>query len=260
MFRPATRWHERRVRALERSIFASADLVIANTPENADHYARRFGVSSSQCVVIPNGFDRADVPEPSLASRANTFRIGYAGGLDKHGFPWRLALEAIEALANEVGRQRVRLVLCGFLSQSAREFIEQHRMTDIVELHGSLPHQDAMRLTSATHIRLLLLYENEYSGSIVPMKLYNYLVMRGPIVAVAPEVGATADIIRRTRTGTVISPARGLQPVVDSLRQHFQSWESGTLRFEPDEMEIRRYDRREQCAILAAHLKNGAHD
>ena len=255
MYRPPTRLHDWWVRRLERKIFQTADHIIANTPENADNYVKRFGLSRERISVIPNGFDRDDLAfaQTRVCAR-DVFRIGYSGSLDKHDFPWRLCLEAVKRLALKVGREKVRFVHCGYQSEQIKNYLKTEQMEDLVESHGELPHSEAMRLTADTHIRLLMLYENAYSTSIVPMKLYNYLIMNGPILAVAPEQGATADIIAQTRTGMVISPSRGAEPIYRALENYYGAWKHGALSIDPDHDKIARYDRSSQAKQLAKIL------
>jgi glycosyltransferase involved in cell wall biosynthesis len=255
LYRPPTRLHDWWVRRLERKIFLTADHIIANTPENADSYVKRFKLPQERITVIPNGFDRDDLVFAQKQTRAqDVFRIGYSGSLDKHDFPWRLCLEAIRQLALEVSREKVRFVHCGYQSEQVKNYLKTEQMQDLVESHGELPHGEAMEITADTNIRLLMLYENTYSRSIVPMKLYNYLIMNGPILAVAPEQGVTADIIAQTRTGIVISPSRGCAPVYRALKNYYDAWKDGSLSVDPDHDKIARFDRRSQAEQLAKIL------
>ena len=255
LYRPATPLHDRWVRRLERKIFDNADHIIANTPENAERYIQRFGLPQHRFTVIPNGFDRDDlIQQRAVDSSHDVFRIGYAGSLDKHDFPWRVALDALKRLALEVGRDKVRFVHCGYLSEQVKNYLKIERMKDLVEVHGSLAHEHAMRITANTEIRLVLLYENPYSASIVPLKLYNYLIMNGPILAIAPEKGRTASIIAETRMGTVISPNRGGDAVYRQLQSYYKAWSEGTLTINPDHAKIASYDRRKQVLMLAKVL------
>lgn len=122
-----------------------------------------------------------------------------------------------------------------------------------MDVRGVLSHREAMRITANTELRLLLLYENAYSKSIVPQKLYNYLIMNGPILAVAPEVGITAGIIATTRLGTVVSPRRGVEAVYDQLKRFFLAWQQGASTIQPNIAEIDRYDYRTHTRRLAGN-------
>jgi glycosyltransferase involved in cell wall biosynthesis len=257
LYRPPTRLHDVWTRRLEERVFTSADHIIANTPENAERYRTRFGLASDAVTVIPNGFDPDDLLglHPHRNPRSK-FRIGYCGSLDKHAFPWRLALDAVARFACTVGRDKVQLVHCGYASRQVREYIARERMEDLVVLHGDLPHEEAMKVTAETDARLLLLYENEYSTCVVPMKLYNYLIMDGPILAIAPEEGRTASILSETRMGVALSAARGVSTISGQLQHYYEAWEKGQLRVDPNRAEIHRYDRHGQVRKLAGILRN----
>ena len=254
-YRPPTPAHDWLVRRLENKVFTSADYIIANTPENAERHIQCFGLSRSRIGVISNGFDRDDLMQHRLKPSRGVFRIGYAGAFDKHDFPWRIALEALNKLAIEVGRGRIKLVHCGHVSRQLSGYLLERQMTDLVDLHGPLPHQDALSLTIDTEIRLLLLYENSYSAAIVPQKLYHYLIMGGPILAIAPEDGATASIITKTAMGSVVSPKRGIDAVYEVLKRYYLAWQSGTLTIEANETEIDRYDDHAHTQRLADVLR-----
>jgi len=256
LYRPATPLHDWYIRRLEHKVFETADHIIANTPENAERYVRRFGLPQDRITVIPNGFDRDDLErEPASGKAIQVFRIGYAGSLDKHDFPWRIALEALKRLALEVGRDNIKFIHCGYLSQQVKTYLQIERMQDLVEVHGEMPHANAMRLTADTEVRLLLLYENAYSDSIVPLKLYNYLIMNGPILAIAAEQGRTAAIIAETRMGVVVSAKRGVDAVYQQLRNFYHSWQRGELAVDPNLEQIARYDRHTQAMTLAGILR-----
>ena len=256
LYRPATPLHNWLIRRLERKVFEIADHIVANTPENAERYLRRFNLAGDRVTVIPNGFDRDDLPDQSASGKASgVFRIGYAGSLDKHDFPWRIAFEALRKLANTVGREKISFVHCGYLSEQVRHYLKSEKMEDLVEVHGNLPHADAMRLTANTELRMLLLYENAYSSSIVPLKLYNYLIMNGPILAIAPEEGRTASIIADTRMGVVISPRRGVDAVYQQFQSYYEAWRVGKLVVAPNLDEIAHFDRHVQSQRMAAIIR-----
>jgi glycosyltransferase involved in cell wall biosynthesis len=255
LYRPATRAHDLWIRKLERKVFECADQIIANTPENADRYTQQFSLPRERIIVIPNGFDHDDFAhdpfeEPSTSKRRQ-FCIGYAGSFDKHDFPWQAALQALKKLGDLVGRNRVRLVQCGYASEAFKNFVRSEEIEDLVDIQGELSHSEAMALIAKTDIRLLLLYENEYSEAIVPLKLYNYLIMEGPILAIAPEVGRTAKIIAETAMGVTVSINKGLDAVFAEMLRFFRGWESENLNHRPNRAAIAEYDRRSQTKILA---------
>ena len=76
---------------------------------------------------------------------------------------------------------------------------------------GTLPHAEAVEIVRRCDVLLVLMYETDYSFAIVPHKLYEYLTLETPIMAVAEKRGEVASIIRRTGTGTVVSVKDGTE-------------------------------------------------
>ncbi len=253
--RPPTPLHATLIRRLERAVFTGADHVIANTPENRERHVSRFGLSPDRVTLIPNGFDRDDLgASPPVPPRDGVYRIGYMGHFDKHGFPWRGFVHALEGLVGDVGHERVRLVHCGFQSAEVRGFVAERGLAEVIDWRGTMSHQAALRTMAGTDLLLSLLYENEYSEAIVNAKLYPYLALGRPILAVGPERGAMARIIRDTGAGTVVSAAGGSTGILAALRRQHGAWRAGAP-FRPVERHIARYDFVRHTEALAAVIR-----
>jgi glycosyltransferase involved in cell wall biosynthesis len=258
-YRPPTRLHDRWMRALERRFMTTADHVIANTDENMAFYLREFGVDRQRISVIPNGYDRADIPAEWCATpKSEVFEIGYMGNLSKQGLPWRVFLKAFKLFADEVGRDRVRFVHCGFSSREVDEFLAALDLEAISVRHGLIPHHHAMKIIASVHARVVLLGDNSHTTAQVPAKLYNYLIMQGPVLAIAPARGAVARILDETQMGDVIPPATSPEAVAKMLRGYYNAWTRGVLTVRPNQADTARYDRLEQAGQLAAIFRGVA--
>ena len=180
--------------------------------------------------------------------------IGYMGYFDKPGFPWREFLSAMQRISALNG-YRIELNICGYVSKQARDFIAAQDLGDAVHLNGVLPHHDAVRKARENDLLLVLLYETGYSKAIVPHKLYHYLIMGRPIIAVADEDGEVADIINATRTGAVVS-ARKADGIYNLLLNYYKGWErSGSIIHEPFLEEITKYDSKRLAGELSRTIE-----
>ena len=230
----------------------TADHVIANTDENMAYYLREFGIGAHRVSVIPNGYDPQDIPQQSADTRSrDVFEIGYMGNLSKQGLPWRLFLRALKLLVNEVGRDRIRFVHCGFSSREVEENLRALDLESIVVRHGLIPHHQAMGLIASVHARVVLLGDNGHTKAQVPAKLYNYLIMNGQILAIAPEQGAVARILNETQMGDVVSPWSTPEAIAAVLRGYYDDWNRGTLVTQPNLEGVARSDRRRHAEQLA---------
>jgi glycosyltransferase involved in cell wall biosynthesis len=255
--RHPTRLHLHAARSMEKAVYRKVDHLIANTPGNREIYLSHFRVPDHKITVITNGYDPQEKRHSPVHwddDNRNRFTLGYMGNFDKTGFPVTELLSAFKSLLAEHGAEVARMHICGPVSAATRRKFASDLPAKAIEWHGELPHREAFEITSRCDILVLLMYETPYSKAIVPHKLYHYLVMRKPILALAQEDGNVAAIIRITRTGRTVSAKSP-----DVVRRELAALYECRLRncfpfFHPDDAEISRYDNRthteQLCAIV----------
>lgn len=242
-YRPPTPLHDLICRRIEGVIYEETAHIIANTERNREIYINDFHTPEKKITVVTLGYDETEVSglPPLQEGGRNKCVIGYMGFFDKGGFPWKEFLLALKRLSSELRDKTIALNVYGHASRDAIDFVRNENLGDAVIFHGSFPHKEAVRKVAESDLLLLLLYETDYSRAIIPHKLYHYFGMERPILAIAGEDGEVARLIRRTRTGVVISP-RKTEKIYGVLRSFFEAWESGRIPFDGDRNEIRKYE------------------
>jgi glycosyltransferase involved in cell wall biosynthesis len=232
---------------LEKYFFAQADHVITVTEEIEKMYLNIFGISKKKISVITNGYDPEDLKliTKQKYSYNDKLRIGYMGNFCKRGFPWKEFLTCFSRLIYSLEEKKVKLNIYGeVLTKQVVQYIKKIGLNNYVNYFGNFSHSEAIKMTSENDILLLLLYETDYSIGTATSKLYNYLIMNKPILALSPEEGAVARIIRRTNTGQIISP-QNLNGIYNALSQYFKIWMMvKTTEIIPNMDEIKKYDGR----------------
>jgi glycosyltransferase involved in cell wall biosynthesis len=240
-----SRIHDFLIKKIENSVYSKCDHIIANTHKNRDIYLKDFHIPDGKITVITNGYDPEESYEISnklYKSRNGSFSIGYMGNFDKEGFPWRNFLKAIKEIIFANKQIRIKINICGYISPKAKDFIRKKDLESVVYMHGTFPHFEAVERTQQNDLLLLLLYETRYSKAIVPHKLYNYLCMGKPVLAIAEEDGEVAQIIRKTNVGKVVSKNKHIV-LREILSQFYKEWnENGYISFKPNKYEIKKYD------------------
>lgn len=129
--------------------------------------------------LIPNG---ANLPLPSIGNpptgrQKKGIVVGYVGA-----FEYSMAIDlALEAAA--------RLPLIEFLLVGAgRDFariLELVRTRDLqnITLTGALPHDEAMKMIDRMDICLNLFHKTKVSHAVSPLKLFEYMAYRKPIIS-----------------------------------------------------------------------------
>ena len=89
----------------------------------------------------------------------------------------------------------------GAVSQEVLDTIAEFRLNDYVLNLGYVSHQEAVEHQRKSQVLLLIEIDSEDTKSIIPGKLFEYMVSERPIVAIGPEGSVFAEIITATNTG-----------------------------------------------------------
>ncbi|SMP44191.1 Glycosyltransferase involved in cell wall bisynthesis [Neorhodopirellula lusitana] len=202
----------RRQHAMMLDVLANADAVIATTRASADELGEHCQRAASEVAsevgagrgvgasvsCIHNGFDPGDIPARSAckANESKRFRLVYTGTL------WRLtdigpfvdAVVRLHELHPEL-TGRLELVLAGRRTPEQDAVLKPLDRTPVFLLrHDYLPHEEALQLAADADALLLLLSGDEGAERVVPAKLFEYLALKLPVLAICPE-GETNELL-----------------------------------------------------------------
>jgi glycosyltransferase involved in cell wall biosynthesis len=253
-----------RQRRLERRIVEQADLVVFATDGLRESYAARYPQSAAKMRVIPNGYDRADVPQVPQATAEATpatpagespgttpFRLVYTGSL----FGDRELSVFLEGLELLVGRRpevasRLEVEFVGWLSSHNRALAAQYsassKIGPMLRFSGFMPRAEAMRKAVAADALLQLIADDPRKGEVQGGKLMEYLGYDRQILAVVPE-GQARQLLRELDWGIIADPTP--QGVAAGLEQLLAA-PAPTRRADPEG----RYDRVNLAGRLAGLL------
>lgn len=200
-----TGWVHRR---LERLTIRRATKVVLNTTPMRDDFAAHYPALTSKFLAIPNGFD-ADALDRGVRPIARTAPEGtlvlsHTGSLYQARDP-RPLLRALASLLEgaQVPRDAYRLQ---FVGGAGGEFdavgeVQRLGLVDVVEFVPPVSHGESLGYLRAADVLLVVQPDTAVQ---VPVKLYEYLWARKPILALASP-GAVADLIREGTIGRVVA-------------------------------------------------------
>lgn len=245
VYRPPTILHDIIIKKIERIILENTDHIVANTNGNRTIYMNNFHIPPTKITVVTLGYDPKEMIDSTNQSERDEnkeFSIGYMGNFDKHGLPYDKILLAIKQMVVLDVDIKIKIIIYGHMSTPTREFIKKHNLTRYVDHRGVLPHFEAFKEIQKCDLLLLMLIEAGYSKAWVPQKLYHYLGMSKPIMAIAEEDGEIAHIIKSTRTGKIVS-AEKPDVIYNMLFSYYEEWKTtGIIKYEPNTKEIEKYD------------------
>lgn len=190
---------------MQRSVLRRADAIVATTQGSTarlhDRAEQAGSLAPAYCIY--NGFDPddfqglANYPQTAGTERQR-LRIVYTGTL------WNLTtvqpvVEAVERLQRESPDllDALELVFVGRKTPEQSALLSRLQATRCkVDIRDYCDHAEALRLMSEADALCLLLSAVPGAERVAPAKLFEYLALRKPILAITPP-GETAEIVRR---------------------------------------------------------------
>jgi glycosyltransferase involved in cell wall biosynthesis len=252
--RPLPAPHRAVQRRIERWIVERAERVVLATETMRRQFADRYPQRAERFIHIPNGYDPADLAlpggEPPFTRAVDgQFRLVHAGsvyGADA----FSLFLDGVERLLTRDPsvRDRLRVKFVGWFSEASQAIARRRlpRLEPVVRQTGFVPRSQAIAIERAANAGLIVLAGSGNRAPFATTKLYEYLGLGLPVLAVVPP-GEVREILGRLDWGVIADPtvdgvARGIERIMAADRPE---------RFaDPDG----RYDRRSLAAELAALL------
>ena len=248
--RPLPAPHRFLQRRLERRIVGKADRVVLATARMRDEFAARYPDRAERLVYIPNGYDLDElVAAPSSPRGDGTFRLIYAGSVYGQR-ELDLFLDGVEHLLarRPEARGQLRVEFVGWFSE-ANLAIAAPRLPPlepVVRHVGFVPKSEAVARQRDADAGLVLIAPGEHREAIATGKLYEYLGLDLPVLAIVPP-GEVRDILAGLDWGVVAEPTP--EGVADGIERIMAAPQPDRAA-DPE----RRYERRALSARLAELL------
>ena len=187
---------EKKHKALEKEVLTTADTIIVTSKTTKTEFQ---AITSQPIEVITNGYDVEKITKQPLDEK---FTLAHIGSFLSERNP-RILWKALKELTKENPdfRRDFQLKLIGAVSQEVLDTISEFRLNDFVLNLGYISHQEAVEHQRKSQVLLLIEINSNDTKSIIPGKLFEYMVSERPIIALGPEGSDFAEIITSTNTG-----------------------------------------------------------
>ncbi len=217
-------WKVRLREWLERLVIERADAVILNTALLCDEFAEYDGPQLARKFhTVTNGYD-AEHLTPFLrpvTRRSSRLVLTHAGSLYRQRDPRPL----VQALASAIAKGRIDPagIELNFIGTVAPQFQLAETIRDLnvessVRLTPPVPHERCLQYLLESDVLIVIQPGTRLQ---VPVKLYEYLPFKKPILALAPS-GALTQIAEDSGLGVVVDPddAGALEDAICHLYEH----------------------------------------
>lgn len=214
-------------KALEKLVLTSADTIIVTSKTTKTEFE---AITSKPIEIITNGYDQEKIDKQPLDEK---FTLAHIGSFLSERNP-RILWKAIQELTKENPefREDFQLKLIGAVSQEVLDTISEFKLNDYVQNLGYVSHQEAVEHQRKSQVLLLIEINSTATKSIIPGKLFEYMVSERPIIAIGPEGSDFAEIITTTNTGFFFTYDEK-EKLKALLLKYYQEYQNQNLKVHP---------------------------
>lgn len=203
---------------LEHKVLNSADTIIVTSKTTKTEFE---AITSRPIEVITNGYDNEVVEKQVLDVKFSLAHIGSFLSDRNPGILWESLVELLSEILDF--KKNLEIKLIGAVSQEVLETITQYGLDPYLNNLGYVSHGEAIAHQRKSQLLLLIEINSKETRSIIPGKLFEYMVSNRPIIAIGPNGSDFAEIITNTNTGVFFdySEKEKLKKVIlDSYNQY----------------------------------------
>ncbi|MEZ4441915.1 MAG: glycosyltransferase [Polyangiaceae bacterium] len=205
---PLTRWFDA---ALEARLFAAAAAITFTSEATTAAYRRRYPTLAARMVTIESGFEPAARPPVAPTRRHGPLDLVHFGSC----YGERRLDGLLRALARLTSEERaaISVEVMGRVAAADLRLAAALGVADRLRVAPAIPYAEGLARLAAADRLLLLGYGDE--TLYLPAKLYDYLLVGVPILALAPPSELAARVV--AAGGEVAAPG-DIEAIVDLLR------------------------------------------
>ncbi|MCW2119737.1 glycosyltransferase family 4 protein [Flavobacterium sp. 7A] len=184
---------------LESQVLNSADRIIVTSKTTKTEFQ---AITTRPIDVITNGYDTEPVGNQDLDTKFSLAHIGSFLSERNPAILWEALVELVAEITDFQKNLEIKLI--GAVSQEVLETISNYKLNDYLNNLGYVSHEQAIIHQKKSQVLLLIEIDSEDTKSIIPGKLFEYMVSNRPIIAIGPRDSDFAEIITGTNTGVFL--------------------------------------------------------
>ena len=209
---------------LESQVLNSADTIIVTSKTTKAEFQ---ALTTKPIEVITNGFDVEKVDKQTLDTK---FSLAHIGSFLSERNP-QILWESLVELCHELPdfKTYLEIKLIGAVSQEVLETIAQFGLHPYLNNLGYVSHAEAVAHQRKSQVLLLIEIDSQDTKSILPGKLFEYLISERPIIAIGPMGSDFAEIITNTNTGVFFEYSEKAK-LKQTIQEYYTQFLQGNLQ------------------------------
>lgn len=232
---------------LERMTMRNANALIFINNTIRDKYVRKYPGIYGKTYVLPNGYDEEDASLLLSKRKGDSiFRFLHAGTFSKHRIP-DYFIQGL-ALYNRKATKKIKFTCVGtFFSNLEKKYLEELIESGQLEILPFVERKKLFEYYSECDSVVVVINQVKGAEEISTGKIFEYLMLKKPILIVGPDKGEASALISETGTG-ITAVALDIDDIYEKIKRIVDG--EIMLHDEKSDRNIRKYSR----SILAEEL------
>ena len=240
----------RKHKNLEKLVLNAADTIIVTSKTTKQEFLT---ITNKPIEVITNGYDNEKIANQVLDSKFSMAHIGSFLSDRNPEILWQSISELILEIPGFDKNLEIKLI--GKTSQEVLYAISRFNLNKYVNNIGYVSHKTAVEEQLKSHVLLLIEINSEDTKSIIPGKLFEYLVSGRPIIGIGPKDSDFQEIIENTNSGFFFEYSQK-QELKTIILDYYNQYLNKSLKSNPENLEhFSRKNLTEKLSILINSLK-----
>jgi glycosyltransferase involved in cell wall biosynthesis len=227
-------------RKFEKDVLESADMVTTVSEGFVDLFSKK---AKNNYDVLYHGFDFLN----QKARTTDKFTLVYLGNMSKYQSPTPV-LQALQKSSKEM-KKTTEFVIVGKVFDGFDELMKKFRDIKIIT-HDYMPYNKAMEFSRQASILLLINPVPKYGAQLIPVKMYDYIALRKPILAIGSKGGRLEELINETGSGKLFEKNDD-QQIYKFIKFEFSNWQKNGNRLLKDDKILDKYRAKNNVKKLA---------
>jgi len=233
---------------LESKVLNSADVILVTSNTTKKEFE---ALTNKPIEVITNGFDVEKIENQILDEKFSLAHIGSFLSERNPRILWKCLKELIKENADF--KKDFELKLIGAVSQEVLDAISEFKLDKYVNNLGYVSHKTAVEHQRKSQVLLLIEIDSEETKSIIPGKLFEYMVSERPIIGIGPEGSDFSEIIQNTNTGIFVKYDE-IEKLKKTILSYYEEFKKGNLK--ANAVGLQQYSRKNLTEKLSKVLKS----
>ncbi len=242
--------------ALEKRLIKEAAAIIMATEPMQNDYGEKYPQLKNKFHTITNGFDEDDLKNVKPI-RNDKFTIIHVGSLNLTFRRPEFFLKAFRQVVDEEKKFKdsAQILFVGNIDPKLKETVKFLDLEKQIRLISFLPHYECLNFMAGADVLLLICGDNlqEQTG-----KVFEYMLMDKPILALAHPEGAAAEIVKQSHRSSIICHPKQIDSITSALKSLYQKWRKNELKPEGSNEQRQQFSRQELTQKLT-HIFDEIH-